>query len=233
MGRQSNAAKLAAKALMEDENKNADQEMENQVKVNARKKRAIMSVIRKSGRIHKKVTQSTSKMVEKNVIEEIRISESDKDDGHLNNDGKSGLPEIQKTVDGRTLEEKVEYLLQVVDQLLKKPNVSNDQYPRKNTSLKGLKSIDAQKEIESLKEENNQLCKKLDIAVGKLEAYGEGNRVLLDTLKEVILSPSQAMPTNTLLLPAAKDAKMDEVVESPTNGVAKKRGRKAQVRQID
>ncbi|KAL0459539.1 UNVERIFIED_CONTAM: hypothetical protein Slati_0581100 [Sesamum latifolium] len=92
-------------------------------------------------------------------------------------------------VKGRELEEKVDYIIQAVDefkskafkQVIKKP----DEGPSTDLSYKSL-YIDSQKKIEALMEKHFELIRELEFARGKVDAYEKMNNVMAAS-KEVVL----------------------------------------------
>uniref|UniRef100_A0A5B6Z853 Uncharacterized protein n=1 Tax=Davidia involucrata TaxID=16924 RepID=A0A5B6Z853_DAVIN len=155
------------------------------------------AIIRRSERLHN-LTPPTRNQEIKPVIEEINLIESEKEDE----------PHVEQNspdpVSGKgSLEEKLDYLLQTVEEFKSKATKRHFPIESSHADLKYRSLyIDSQKKIEALTNENNQLAKKLEIAIGKLEAYEKGTRAcseVVDKLKEVILISNLAKATETAL----------------------------------
>ncbi|KAA8543234.1 hypothetical protein F0562_021271 [Nyssa sinensis] len=208
MGRKAKAAKVdEGKAQTMPENANPSLETENfepKLQTNSaillsRKKASKYqsTIIRRSERLHN-LTPPTRNQEIQSVIEEINLIESDKEDEpHV----EQNSPEIGLVKEG--LEEKIDHLLQTVEELKSKATIGHFPIESSRADLKYKNLyIDSQKKIESLTNENCELAKKLEIAIGKLEAYEKGTRVcskVVEKLKDVILISNLAKATETAL----------------------------------
>ncbi|KAK8588309.1 hypothetical protein V6N13_087243 [Hibiscus sabdariffa] len=138
-------------------------------------KHSASSVIRRSQRIQNAVSPSQDKEIEP-IIEEITLSEVEKENVPLDDEDKE-LPEPIQTQ--KSLEEKVEYLLQQIEEQRKTIEELNFKATKDSSPNGSPGGVDAryrnlffesQKKIESLTNENHQLALKLERALGKLEA---------------------------------------------------------------
>ncbi|KAG2697104.1 hypothetical protein I3843_07G090200 [Carya illinoinensis] len=156
------------------------------------------SVVRRSERIRNAVMPAQNLDIEP-IVEEIILSESEKeDDPPTQTQREQNQPE-PTTFDEKNLEEKVEYILQQLEAQEKAMEALKSESSKADFSYKKL-YIDSQKKVESLSEENKQLSMKLEIALGKLEAYENGNRVfseVLEKLKDFILVSNLTKATET------------------------------------
>ncbi|KAK6260101.1 hypothetical protein SCA6_014575 [Theobroma cacao] len=166
------------------------------------KKHIAGTKLRRSGRLYSAGTPQ-DKDIDR-IIEEMTLTESEKDEEPLNFEG-GKLPE--PTLTNKSLEEKVDYLLQQFEEQQKtieelKLKVTIDSSPTgspraADTRYRNL-YFGSQKKIEALTDENRQLSLKLEHALGKLEAYENGARVFsegLDKLKDMILVTNLAKAT--------------------------------------
>ncbi|KAK8702144.1 hypothetical protein V6N13_020512 [Hibiscus sabdariffa] len=174
-----------------------------------------LSMVRRSQRIQNAVSPSQVKEFE-HILEEITLSEGEKDDAPLDGDHKE-LPEPIQTQ--KSLEEKVGYLLQQIEEQRKTIEELNfkvfkffclyvncllqimatrDSSPTESSRGADVRYrnlyFESQKKIEFLTNENHQLALKLERALGKLEAYeNEG----LKKMKEMILVTNLTRSTET------------------------------------
>ncbi|XVF21779.1 hypothetical protein REPUB_Repub12eG0119500 [Reevesia pubescens] len=168
------------------------------------KKNIDLTMVRRSQRLQSAATPSQDNDIER-VIEEITMSESEKDEEPLNLEGK--LPEpilVQKS-----LEEKIDYLLQQFEEQQKtiealKFKGTRDSSPTGSPRAEDLRYrnfyFDSQKKIEALTDENHQLALKLEHALGKLEAYENGACIFsegLNKMKDMILVTNLTRMTDT------------------------------------
>ncbi|XP_041016939.1 uncharacterized protein LOC121259416 isoform X2 [Juglans microcarpa x Juglans regia] len=155
-------------------------------------------VVRRSERIQNAVMPSQNLDIEP-IVEEIVLSESDKeDDPPTQTQREQNRPE-PTTFGEKNLEEKVEYIIQQLEAQEKAMEALKSESSKTDVSYKKL-YIDSQKKVESLSEENKQLSMKLEIALGKLETYENGNRVfseVLEKLKDFILVANLTKATET------------------------------------
>ncbi|KAL4361027.1 hypothetical protein GQ457_04G028130 [Hibiscus cannabinus] len=162
-------------------------------------KHTALSMVRRSQRIQNAVSPSQVKEFE-HILEEITLSEGEKDDAPLDGEHKE-LPEPIQTQ--KSLEEKVGYLLQQIEEQRKTIEELNFKATRDSSPTESSRGADiryrnlyfeSQKKIESLTNENHQLALKLERALGKLEAYeNEG----LKKMKEMILVTNLTRSTET------------------------------------
>ncbi|KAI3460876.1 hypothetical protein Pfo_017539 [Paulownia fortunei] len=172
-------------------------------------------VIRRSGRLKSSVLPVQSRGV-KPVVEHVNLDENEKEEvPHsqqvstlpvLREKNLEGEPQVQQIstlpdVNERNLEEKVDYLVQAVDEFKSKVFGRPNEGPAPDFSYKSL-YINSQKKIEALMEENYELVRKLEFALGKVEAY-EKMKDTVGASKEVILVSSlgKAMEATVSLSP--------------------------------
>ncbi|XWS76409.1 hypothetical protein CRYUN_Cryun01aG0173700 [Craigia yunnanensis] len=169
------------------------------------KKHIALSMVRRSQRVQSAATPSQDKDI-KLIIEEITLSESEKDEEPLNlEEGKLPEPILMQ----KSLEEKVDYLLQQFEEQQKtieslKFKVTRDSSPTGSPRAADVRYrnlyFDSQKKIEALTDENHQLVLKLERALGKLEAYENGACVFsegLEKMKDMILVTNLKRATKT------------------------------------
>ncbi|OMO77708.1 hypothetical protein CCACVL1_14864 [Corchorus capsularis] len=152
------------------------------------KKLVAVGRVRRSERLKFAVTPSQDKDVEC-IIEEITVSDSEEDE-------ERELPEPSQMPN--SLEEKVEYLLQRLEEQQKaiedlKLKVTMESSPTGRPCAADIRYknlyFESQKKIEALTEKH-QLALKLEHALGKAEAYEKGAGLFaegLEKLKDVIL----------------------------------------------
>ncbi|KDP21463.1 hypothetical protein JCGZ_21934 [Jatropha curcas] len=127
------------------------------------------------------------------IIQEVTVSESDKEDEPAEEE----LPEPtldEKTSDERTSDEKVDYIIQLLEAQQKTMDELNskgtgrtffsESFSTGDVTYKTL-YIDSQKKVEALTEENDQLFKKLEYALGKIEVYEKGNHMVTEVLEKL------------------------------------------------
>ncbi|XVF32585.1 hypothetical protein REPUB_Repub17cG0094800 [Reevesia pubescens] len=197
------------------------------------KKHIALTVVRRSQRLQCAATPSQDKDIER-IIEEITMSESEKDEEPLNlEEGK--LPEpilIQKS-----LEEKVDYLLQQFEEQQKtiealKFKITRDSSPTPMGSPKAADVryrnlyFESQKKLEALADEKHQLALKLERALGKLEVYENGTCVFsegLEKMKDMILVTNLTRATETAVnFPSQALPSIDAGTEAKTTAKRKK-----------
>ncbi|GMI66522.1 hypothetical protein HRI_000321500 [Hibiscus trionum] len=168
-------------------------------------KHAALSMVRRSQRIQNAVSPSQVEEFER-IIEEITLSEGEKDDAPLDGERKE-LPEPIQTQ--KSLEEKVNYLLRQSEEQRKTIEELNFKATRDSSPTGSPQGADvryrklyfeSQKKIESLMNENHQLALKLERALGKLEAYDNGACAISEgfkKMKEMILVTNLTRSTET------------------------------------
>ncbi|PSS06383.1 Processed lymphoid-restricted membrane protein [Actinidia chinensis var. chinensis] len=167
------------------------------------------SIIRRSERL-RHVAPTAQNQETEPVVEEVNLCESEKEDEPLIfcESAKEDGPFIEEnTPESMTpewsLEERINYLVQAVEELKSKAtkrHIESDS-PAANLNYKSM-YIDSQKKIEALTSENFELSKKLEVALGKMEAYGEANRVcseILNKLKDLLAFSNLAKATETAI----------------------------------
>lgn len=159
-------------------------------------KRRASTSARRSERLKNVVVATGNPDVER-VIEELILSESEMEDD----------TPVEPINEQRSLEEKVSYLLQQQEAQQKLINALEYEVKKKTSygecpSMEDITYrslyIDSQKKVEALMEENNQLSKKLENALGKIEVYEKGSpRItgMLENLKEMVLFSSLTRAT--------------------------------------
>ncbi|GMP99815.1 hypothetical protein CsSME_00047153 [Camellia sinensis var. sinensis] len=207
MGRKPKAAKIAEAASADmPQNLNpfvekVAPELKMQTEsVGLSSKKKTFANSRRSERL-KNVAQPTQNQEIEPVIEEVNLCESEKEDEkeeehepHVEENPPESMPAE------RRLEEKIDYLVQAVEELQSKAPKRHFQSDSFSADL-NYKSlyIDSQKKIEALKNENFELSKKLDFALGKIEAYGDSSRVsseVLGKLNDMILVSNLVIANN-------------------------------------
>ncbi|THG07876.1 hypothetical protein TEA_009573 [Camellia sinensis var. sinensis] len=197
MGRKPKAAKIAEAASADmPQNLNpfvekVAPELKMQTEsVGLSSKKKTFANSRRSERL-KNVAQPTQNQEIEPVIEEVNLCESEKEDEkeeehepHVEENPPESMPAE------RRLEEKIDYLAP-------KRHFQSDSFSA-DLNYKSL-YIDSQKKIEALKNENFELSKKLDFALGKIEAYGDSSRVsseVLGKLNDMILVSNLVIANN-------------------------------------
>ncbi|KAH6799656.1 hypothetical protein C2S51_036140 [Perilla frutescens var. frutescens] len=180
------------------------------------------AVIRRSNRI-KSLRSPTCSLGVEPVVEHLTLVEEVKDQ-ELEVEQVNNPPEV----DGRSLEEKVDYLITVADDFESKvfgrdeeipgpgPGPNPNPNPGPDINYKSL-YFDSQKKIEALMEDNYDLVRKLEFARGKIAAYGEMKDALAAS-KEVLLVSAlgKAADITTSLSPqAAQKSTPTPPVSSP------------------
>ncbi|XP_022758218.1 uncharacterized protein LOC111305193 isoform X2 [Durio zibethinus] len=171
------------------------------------KKRIALAMVRRSQRLQDAATPSQDKDIE-HIIEEITMSESEKDEEPLNL-GEGKLPEPMLI--RKSLEEKVDYLLKQLEEQEKaikalKLKITRDSSPTPtgNPTAADVRYrnlyFDSQKKIEALIDENHHVALKLERALGKIEAYENGICEFskgLEKMKDMILVTNLTRATET------------------------------------
>ncbi|KAL4352268.1 hypothetical protein GQ457_06G029330 [Hibiscus cannabinus] len=196
-------------------------------------KHSASSVIRRSQRIQNAVSPSQDKEIEP-IIEEITLSEVEKENVPLDDEDKE-LPEPIQTQ--KSLEEKVEYLLQQIEaqrKIIEELNFKATRDSSPNGSPGGVDAryrnlfFESQKKIESLTNENHQLALKLERALGKLEAYESGACMIsegLKKMKEMILVTNLTRSTETAVNFSAQAFPSTDAGAEPKASPKKKKSR--------
>ncbi|CAK9151066.1 unnamed protein product [Ilex paraguariensis] len=200
MGRKSKAAKLEARATVVEnpiptvEVVNVEPEVhKNSVDLPSSKKasKGKSVIIRRSGRLQNSAPPTHNQGIEPMAVT-FNLVESDKED--------EPQAEQSKQMPGEaSFAEKLNYLFQNVEELKSKATnkQSSSDGPCTDINYRSL-YIDSQKKNEALKHENLQLAKKLEFALGKVEAYEKVNDVM-ESLKEVILVSNLGKATGAVI----------------------------------
>ncbi|XP_034689825.1 uncharacterized protein LOC117917607 isoform X2 [Vitis riparia] len=241
MGRKSNASKKEEMAHMSggsnpslDETKSQPENMQTESHNSLSKKRLKNRcvVIRRSDRLQN-ICLPTPNQDVGHVIEEIESEEEDEPCAQVEKRCPDSIP------GERSLEEKVDYLLQCLEAHEKAIDTLKSEASKRPLQSKGPSSsevrykslyFDSQKKIEALTDENCQLSKKLEVTLGKLEVCEKDTRVfseLMDKVKEVLLVSNLTKATEMALQLSSKVlggfASPDAVVEPRTIGVKRNR----------
>ncbi|VVA24419.1 Hypothetical predicted protein [Prunus dulcis] len=150
------------------------------------------AVVRRSLRIQDSIVPTQNQNME-HVIEDTTVSEGENEDeqpAHKMHGSTSGE---------KSLEEKVNYLVQLLDTMNLKARNKNSDFCESPASMYKSLYADSQK-IKALETENHQLSLKLEVALAKLEAYENGTRAfseMADKLKDLILVSNLAKATET------------------------------------
>ncbi|KAK6937517.1 hypothetical protein RJ641_031025 [Dillenia turbinata] len=142
------------------------------------------------------------------LIDEVYSSDTDKENEPQHSEERE-LP--ASNLDNGSLEEKVESLVQRLQEQEKTIEELKSKVPRRSSmnqtpceaeiTYKSL-YIDSQKKVEALSDENVQLSKKLEYALGKLEAYEKGNSMFSEAMgrvKDVMVISNLWKTTETAL----------------------------------
>ncbi|XP_030948058.1 uncharacterized protein LOC115972052 isoform X1 [Quercus lobata] len=167
------------------------------------------SIVRRSKRVQHAITSALNPDIVP-VVEEISLTETDeeydpppqKEQNMPESTEPTSLGEknFEKQIDN--IVERLEIQAKTIEELkseVSKKSVSSGSPSGAYVRYKSL-YIDSQKKIEVLTGENEQLSMKLETALGKLEAYENGNHVfseMLEKLKDVILVSNLTKATET------------------------------------
>ncbi|XP_021805691.1 uncharacterized protein LOC110749813 isoform X1 [Prunus avium] len=152
----------------------------------------LNSVVRRSLRIRNCDMPVQNQNIEP-VIENISDSEMEEEQPPL---------EEQPTLGEKSMEEKIDYLIQLVETQNSKAKKRSPVFS-KSPEL-GYKSlyINSQTKIEALKNENHELSLKLEVALGKLEGYEKGTCAfsgVMEKMKDVILVSALSKATERVV----------------------------------
>ncbi|ONH93595.1 hypothetical protein PRUPE_8G241200 [Prunus persica] len=152
----------------------------------------LNSVVRRSLRIRNCDMPVQNQNIDP-VIE--NISDSEMEEGQP-------LLEEQPTLGEKNMEEKIDYLIQLVETQNSKAKKRSPVFS-KSPEI-GCKSlyINSQMKIEALKNENHELSLKLEVALGKLEGYEKGTCAfsgVMDKMKDVILVSALSKATERVV----------------------------------
>ncbi|KAF2314880.1 hypothetical protein GH714_037037 [Hevea brasiliensis] len=153
-----------------------------------KKAKKFPAKVRRSERLQNAVMDTENQDIEC-ILEEITVSESEQEVEPSNEE----LPE--PTLNGKNLHEKVDYLVQLLKTQQKTIDAFNSRATGKtfcseedsgmgDINYKSL-YIDCQKKVEALTEENHQLNRKLEFALGKIEVYEKGYHVAPEVLEKL------------------------------------------------
>lgn len=200
MGQKSKSTKVPKAMATMPENLNPSMEIvAPQLKMqslSSRKK--ACAITRRSERLRNLAPPAQNQEIESMVVEEINLCESEKEDEpHVEENPPNSMPAQQR------LEEKINYLVQAIKELKSKAAERHfrSDSPAMDHKYKSL-YFDLQQKIEALTKENQELSRKLDVALGKIEVYEETRRAsseVLEKLKDVILISNLAKATETAM----------------------------------
>ncbi|XP_059625863.1 uncharacterized protein LOC132268946 [Cornus florida] len=184
------------------------------------------AIVRRSERLHNIIPHARNQEIEP-VIEEINLVESEKEDEpNVEQNSSEPLPHE------RDLEEKIDYLVETMEELKSKAakRYFQSEIKQGDLSYRGL-YIESQKKIEALTDENNQLSKNLEIAIAKLEGFEKGSRncsKIIDKLKDVFLISNLAKATEAAFnLPTQEtsggNSSLDGAAEPQVSAMKRKR----------
>lgn len=157
----------------------------------------LNSVVRRSLRI-----RNCNMPVQNQNIEPVieNISDSEMEEEMVEEE--QPLLEEQPTLGEKSMEEKIDYLIQLVE-------TQNSQAKKRSPVFSkspelGYKSlyINSQMKIEALKNENHELSLKLEVALGKLEGYEKGTCAfsgVMEKMKDVILVSALSKATERVV----------------------------------
>lgn len=251
MGRKPKAAKLEAmssdmakiSSVPSKLKRSEPETQKSSSSISTRKKASKVKtmILRRSGRRQNSVPPARGQEIG-TVIEQINLVESDREDEtYLDESEREDEPLVEGTTTepimvGKSLEEKVDQLVEDVEELKSKESKRNfsEAGPSSDRKYKSL-YIHSQKKIEALTNENGQLNNQLQIAQAKIEAY-ENVKDVMDKLRDVIMASnltkateamanlsSKAMFTGASIPSASIEPDPTDVPESPAK---KKRGNK-------
>ncbi|CAL9023746.1 unnamed protein product [Prunus brigantina] len=157
----------------------------------------LNSVVRRSLRIRNCNIPVQNQNIEP-VIENISDSEMEEEMV----EEEQPLLEEQTTLGEKSMEEKIDYLIQLVETQNSKAKKRSPVFS-KSPEL-GYKSlyINSQMKIEALKNENHELSLKLEVALGKLEGYEIGTCAfsgVMEKMKDVILVSALSKATERVV----------------------------------
>ncbi|KAL8029034.1 hypothetical protein ABFX02_14G202000 [Erythranthe guttata] len=215
-----------------------DTNAENKLRANSngfpakkRKSRDVNVFVRRSGRL-KNLVSSSERQGVKPRVEHIDLDENEKEDEkekeeekeeveeeqedgeqHFQEDSESPVvketnSEVETEMKERNMEENVDYFVEAAEEFKSKVGIKPHEGHSSNFSYKSL-YIDSQKKIEALMEANYALVRKLDFALGKVEAYEKMN-FALGASKEVLVSTMSKQKEATISLsPQTVEKRMD------------------------
>ncbi|KAL6271644.1 hypothetical protein ACE6H2_028555 [Prunus campanulata] len=157
----------------------------------------LNSVVRRSLRIRNCDMPVQNQNIEP-VIE--NSSDSEMEEGMMEEE-RPPLEE-QPTLGEKSMEEKIDYLIQLVETQNSKAKKRSPVFSK--SSELGYKSlyINSQTKIEALKNENHELSLKLEVALGKLEGYEKGTCAfsgVMEKMKDVILVSALSKATERVV----------------------------------
>ncbi|KAL7126599.1 hypothetical protein ABFS83_14G199100 [Erythranthe nasuta] len=199
-----------------------------------KKSRDVNVFVRRSGRL-KNLVSSSERQGVKPLVEHIDLDENEKEDEkeeeeneeeekeeekeeegeqHFQEDSESPVvketnSEVETETKERNMEENVDYFVEASEEFKSKVALKSHEGHSSNFSYKSL-YIDSQKKIEALMEANYALVRKLDFALGKVEAYEKMN-FALGASKEVFLvsTMSKQKEATISLSPQTVEKRMD------------------------
>ncbi|CAL2280866.1 unnamed protein product [Prunus armeniaca] len=173
------------------------QEKSTKSSYSKKRPKQLNSVVRRSLRI-----RNCNMPVQNPNIEPVieNISDSEKEEEMVEEE--QPLLEEQPTLGEKSMEEKIDYLIQLVETQNSKAKKRSPVFS-KSPEL-GYKSlyINSQMKIEALKNENHELSLKLEVALGKLEGYEKGTCAfsgVMEKMKDVILVSALSKATERVV----------------------------------
>ncbi|XP_009367656.2 uncharacterized protein LOC103957247 isoform X1 [Pyrus x bretschneideri] len=170
------------------------------------------AVVRRSLRIRNSVTPVENGDIEP-VYETVSESETEDEQPLLEEPPVNGTNlEEGQTLGEKSMEEKMDYLLQLLEKMNSKENKRSPGFSESPEKRYKSLYIDSQKKIEALTNENHELTSKLEVAHAKLEGFEKGTNAfseVMEKMKDVILVSTLSKATETFMnfsSQAARDA---------------------------
>ncbi|TQD85942.1 hypothetical protein C1H46_028488 [Malus baccata] len=170
------------------------------------------AIVRRSLRIRNSVTPVQNGDIEP-VYETVSESETEDEQPLLEEPPVNGTNlEEGQTSGEKSMEEKMDYLLQLLEKMNSKENKRSPGFSESPEKRYKSLYIDSQKKIEDLTNENHELTSKLDVAHAKLEGFEKGTNAfseVMEKMKDVILVSTLSKATETFMnfsSQAARDA---------------------------
>ncbi|XP_061341394.1 uncharacterized protein LOC133287742 isoform X2 [Gastrolobium bilobum] len=190
--------------------------------------------VRRSQRIKSTVVHPPSSSCGIEYIEDITASESEKDepDNQIEQVLPEPEPEPAENMSEKSLDEKVDYALQRIEdlnkivELLKSKVPENPGFYEAPSMTSTSYRTDSQKKLEALTDENQRLTGKLENALGKIEVYEKEKRVLIEVLDKMKDTVNAIVVSN---LAKTTEVAVNASTQAIHKASAAKRKRKADV----